>query len=191
MAPCPAEVSVVAAFRYLHAHHLPKIPPPPKALGSTWHGLVRSFNPTTRGKQGMGQLSKRCPLNRGLMATVLTSHRYRSQPMPKQAAMGWYCCSRLPVLSETPDGQGPRCLNICCRCKRRLKLVERLGVSFSRQRASSHGPCSIMANDSSLTALQSALNSSTPSFSPQPLLLFYLNSFYSRKLCSGKFNGLN
>lgn len=54
----------------------------------------------------------------GLMATTLTSHG------PKQVAMGWHCCSKVPVLRETPNGQSLRDLNICSTCRRRGEVVE-------------------------------------------------------------------
>lgn len=170
MVPCPAEIKTFAAFRCLH-RHVPYQALAPQASGSTWHGLGRDFNPSSR---------------EGKEQDTGGSHR-------------WHGCSKLPALSQAPEGHGPRCFSIRCRCRGRVKLVEGHHGSAPgtarRELAQGKGleARALLPNSTGfkLAALPGALRSSTPSFAPHPLLLFYLHSFCSRKLCSGKFNGLN
>lgn len=123
------------------------------------------------------------------MATALTSHG------PKQVASGWHCCSKLPVLSETPDGQSLRGLNICSTCRRgevvewhtMLQLL--LRVSFSRERASSLlRPCTLTANYFSLAPLLSSVSALPILLPSSPIILLYR---FTAENCPGKFNELD
>lgn len=97
--------------------------------------------------------------------------------------MGWHCCSKVPVLRETPNGQSLRDLNICSTCRRRGEVVEwhtmlQLLLRVSLKLWTLYPDSKQFQPCFSLKCSQC----SSPSFYPYPLLLFYFTVFTVRKL---------